>query len=98
MIRTWGRVLLEGMSKNEKVQFFDSQIYLFVNNLNTINLKLFRNHGRIYKFEKKFKKYFGEINALVVHRNLRGCILEVDTEEIGWQLKVCSFTILLILT
>ena len=29
------------------------------NNLNTINLKLFRNHGGICKFEKKFKKYSG---------------------------------------
>ena len=27
MIRTWGRALLEGMSKNEQIQFFDSQMY-----------------------------------------------------------------------
>ena len=27
MIKTWGRVLLEGMSKNEQIQFCDSQMY-----------------------------------------------------------------------
>ena len=28
MIKTWGRVFLGGMSKNEQIQFFDSQMYL----------------------------------------------------------------------
>ena len=28
IIKIWGRVLLMGMSKNEKIQFFDSQMYL----------------------------------------------------------------------
>ena len=28
MIKTWGRVLLVGMSKNEQIQFFDLQMYL----------------------------------------------------------------------
>ena len=27
MIRAWGKVLLRAMSKNEQIQFFDSQIY-----------------------------------------------------------------------
>ena len=27
VIRTWGRILLGGMSENEQIQFFDSQIY-----------------------------------------------------------------------
>ena len=39
------------------------------NNLNTITLKLFHNHGGIYRFRKKFKKDSGEINPLSVHRN-----------------------------
>ena len=40
-------------------------------NLNTINLKLLRNHGEIYSFMKKFKKNSGEINPLGVHINER---------------------------
>ena len=38
--------------------------------LNTINLKLFRNHGGIYRFRRKFKKDSGEIKPLGVHRNM----------------------------
>ena len=30
VIRIWGRVLLESMSKNEQIEFFDSQMYLLV--------------------------------------------------------------------
>ena len=44
-----------------------------------MNLKLVLNHGGIYRFEKKFKKYSGEINPLGVHRNMRGCIFEVNS-------------------
>ena len=77
-----GRVLLGGMIKNEQIQFFDSQMYC--NNLNTITLKLFHNHGGIYRFRKKFKKDSGEINPLGVHRNMRVCILEINCEGLGW--------------
>ena len=28
MIKTWGEILLGGMSKNKPTQFFDSQMYL----------------------------------------------------------------------
>ena len=38
MIKTWRRVLLGGMIKNEQIQFFDSQMYC--SNVNTITLKL----------------------------------------------------------
>ena len=38
--------------------------------LNTINLKLFGNHGGIYRFRRKFKKDSGEIKPLGVHRNM----------------------------
>ena len=55
-------------------------IYVFASNLNTINLKLFRNHGGIPRFKKKFKKDSGEINPLGSHRNMRGCILEVNSD------------------
>ena len=51
----------------------------FSSNL-TMNLELFRNHGAIYGFEKKFKKYSGEnINPLGVHGNMRGFIFEVNS-------------------
>ena len=36
MIKTLGRGLLGGMSKNEQMQFFDSQIYLFASDLNMV--------------------------------------------------------------
>ena len=49
-----------------------------------MNMKLFCNHGAIYTFEKKFKKYSGEVNPLGVHRNMRGCTLEVNFEGLGW--------------
>ena len=75
MIKTWGRVLLGDMIKNGHIQFFGSQMYC--NNLNTITLKLFHNHGGIYMFRKKFKKDSGEINPLWVHRNIKVCILEI---------------------
>ena len=45
-----------------------------------MNLKVFCNHGGIYRFEKKLKKYSGEINPLGDHRIIRGCILEVNSE------------------
>ena len=48
------------------------------------DLKLFRNHDRIYMIEKKFKKYPGEINPLGVHRNMKECILQVNSEGLGW--------------
>ena len=76
MIKTWGRVLLGGM-----IKFFDSQ---YCNNLNTITLKLFHNHGGIYRFRKKFKKDSGEINPLRVHKNMRVCILEINCGGLGW--------------
>ena len=80
MIKTWRWVIFGVMSK--QIQFFDSNV--FSSNLNTINLKFFCNHGGIYRFEKKFKKYFGEINPLEVSRNIRGCILEINSEGLGW--------------
>ena len=57
---------------------------LFASNLNTINLKLFRNLGGIYRFEKIFEKYSGEISLLGVHRNVGWCFVEVNFEELGW--------------
>ena len=40
--------------------------------LNTVNSNLFRNHGRIYRFDKKFNKYCGEINPLGAHSYIGG--------------------------
>ena len=79
MIRTLGRVLLRGMNKIEHIHI------CICSSLNTINLKLFGNHGGISRFRRKFKKDSEEIKPLRVHRNM----------IIGnWHL----FTILLILT
>ena len=33
---------------------------------------------------KEFNKYSGEINPLGVHRNMRGYILDVNSEGLGW--------------
>ena len=30
------------------------------------------------------EKYSRELNLLRVHRKMRGCIIEVNSEEIGW--------------
>ena len=38
----------------------------------------------IYRFEKNFGKYSGKINLLAVHRNIKGCIREVNFQELGW--------------
>ena len=53
--------------------------------MNTINLKLFGNHGGIYRFRSKFKKDPGETKLLGVHRNIIGnqqyiCLLFVDPD------------------
>ena len=78
--KTWGRVLLGDMIKNEQIEFFDSQ--MCCNNF--ITLKLFHKHGGIYRFRKKFKKNSGEINSLRVHRNMRMCILKINCGRLGW--------------
>ena len=69
-IKTWGRALFGGMSKNQQIQFFDSQMYFPVI-LTPWIWNIFFKHGRIYKLEKKINKYSGEINTLGVHRNMR---------------------------
>ena len=56
-----------------------------------MNLKLFQNYGGIYRFEKKIKKYSGEINPLGVHRNMRGRILEVNFEGLEVVIKSIFF-------
>ena len=65
MIQTWGRVLLGGMSKGEHLLIHKC----IFGNLNTINLKLFRNHGRMYMFTRKFKKILNR-KTLGVHSNM----------------------------
>ena len=80
MTKTWGEVLLGSMSKNEQIQFLN----VFASNLNTINLKLLRKHGGMYRLRKKFKKDSGDINSLGVYRNIRGCILEINCEGLAW--------------
>ena len=66
------------ISKKEQIQFFDSQIYY------PVILKRFHNHGGIYKFDKIFKEYSAEINPLGGHRNIRGSILEANSNGLGW--------------
>ena len=57
---------------------------MFSSNLNTMNLKLFHNHGGIYKFDKIVKEYSAEINPVGGHRNIRGSILEANSNGLGW--------------
>ena len=83
MIRIWGRSLLRDMSKKWTASVFWLR-NVFSSNLNSMNLKLFCNHGMIYSFGKKFKKYSGEMNPSGVHRNMRGCVREVNSEGIEW--------------
>ena len=66
-------------------------------NLNTIKLNLLYHYVRVYRFERKFMKYSGEINPLRVHRNIAMCILEVNSEGLRWQSAVYLMAILLIL-
>ena len=56
---------------------------VFASNLNTINLKLFLNHGGIYRFRKKSIKYSGEIKSLGFHKNMRCCIREINYKGLG---------------
>ena len=50
-----------------------------------MNLKFFRYHRANYRLEKKFKKHSGEnINHLGVRKNMRGCILEVNSAGLRW--------------
>ena len=61
----------------------------------TMNLKLFRNHGGIYRLRKYFKKDSGEMKPLEgrkdsgemkplgVQGNMRGYILEGNSEGLG---------------
>ena len=72
------------LSQNEQIQFLGSQMYCPV--------------IEIYSLRKKLKNYSGEINPLGVHRTMRGCILEISLERLGWYSTVFLFTILLILT
>ena len=70
MIKTWGG---EG-GRGGSFAWGHEQNFLthkcICSNLNTINLKLFCSHGRIYRFRKKFKKDSGELMSLGVHRNM----------------------------
>ena len=68
MMKTWGRVLVGDKSKIEQIHF--SAHKCICSSRNTINLKLFGNHGGICSFRKKFKKGSAEMKPLGVHRNM----------------------------
>ena len=78
MIKTWGRVLLGGISK----KFLTHKC--ISSNLNAIDLKLLRNQGGMHRFRKKFKKDSGDVNPLGVYRNKIICILKINCEGLGW--------------
>ena len=59
------------------------------NCISAINLKLFGNHGGIFRFRKKFKKDSGEINPLGDHRNMRGCFKLIVKDYGGNQQYFC---------
>ena len=41
-------------------------VFFLVNHLNTINMKIFSNHGMIYRFERKFMKNSAKDKALII--------------------------------
>ena len=68
MIKTWGDFCSGAWVKLNRFNFLTHKcIY---SSLNTINLKLFRNHDGRYRFSKKFMKDSGEIKPLGVHSNM----------------------------
>lgn len=41
-------------------------LYFLVNHLNAINMKIFSNHGMIYRFEREFNKNSAKDKALII--------------------------------
>ena len=71
------------MSKNEQTRFFVSQLYFPV----ILPPWIWKVSVTIVGYTglgKKFKKYSGEIKSLGVHGNMGGCILEFNSEGLGW--------------
>ena len=64
----WAEFCLGAWVKLNRFNFLTHKC--ICSSLNTINLKLFGNHGGIYRFRRKFKKDSGEIKPLGVHRNM----------------------------
>ena len=59
MIKTWGRVLLVGMSKNEQIQFFDLQMYLpVILALSIWNFSTTMVWGNIAVYEKNQERFW----------------------------------------
>ena len=53
-------------------------------NLSKLVTNTLVNFGEILKVPERFKKDFGETDPLPVHKNMRGCILEINCEGLGW--------------
>ena len=72
--------MLGGMSKNEEIQFFGSQIYFPVIRLYHKS-KSFCKHGGICRFDKKFKKYSWEKKPLEPIEIWEGVSLKLIQKE-----------------
>ena len=59
--------------------------FLNTNNLETINLKIFQNHGGICTFERKFNKIPGDSYCKAPKGFKEICIFDLDPEGlVGW--------------
>ena len=72
--------MLGGMSKNEEIQFFGSQIYFPVIRLYRKS-KSFCKHGGICRFDKKSKKYSWEKKPLEPIEIWEGVSLKLIQKE-----------------
>ena len=73
--------------------------FLNSSNMNTIDLKIFPNHGGICILERKFNKISGECYCKAPKGFIEICIFNFDPEGlVGWQMTPFSPAIFLILT
>ena len=79
MIKTWERVFLGGMCKNEQIHFLDSKIYFTVTLMSWI-WNFFATMVEYTGLRKNWRNILKRLNPLGVHRIIRGCILEVNSE------------------
>ena len=86
MIRTWWRVLPEGVSKTVQFQFFDVQMHFPLIRQPWCDIKLL--------WKKIQLNFWSEIKSYGVYRNMKECIREVNPEGLGWLIDICLVAIL----
>ena len=91
MIRNWGETFAWGGTSKKCLDSIFSIASAFSNNMNTIHFKIFPEHGKIYRFQRKLNKDSGErVKSYKIYRNMRKCILKVNPEGLV-RLPFCWF-------